>query len=369
MATDYYEVLGVARSATADEIKAAYRKAALKYHPDRNPNNAEAEAKFKQASEAYHTLSDADRRAHFDRFGSAPTGPSGMPDFQQINIEELFSDLMGGLFGNMGGGVGSFVRGQTRGGRDIPYELVITLEESARGCEKTVEFERPAVCETCTGRGATPGTEVDTCPACAGRGEVRYQQGFFKMSRVCGRCGAKGTIPREPCVKCTGSGVVKRMEKLQVLLPAGVDDGATRSVDGYGEAPGNGLPSGKLEITVRVASHSVFSRDGQDLRCTLPLSFPQAALGAMVEVPTLEGSAKLRVPAGIQPGQELRLRAKGMPRFGGFARGDQIVTVQLEIPTTLNDQQKALIEQLAVSFGQETHPQQKTFFEKLKELL
>jgi molecular chaperone DnaJ len=369
MATDYYEVLGVARGATGEEIKAAYRKAALKYHPDRNPNNAEAEGKFKQCSEAYHVLSDADRRAHFDRFGSAPAGPSGMPDFQHINIEELFSDLMGGLFGGMGGGVGSFVRGQTRGGRDIALDLTITLEEAAKGCEKAVEFERPAVCETCAGRGAAPGTAVDTCPACAGRGEVRYQQGFFKMSRACGRCGAKGTIPREPCATCAGSGVMKRTEKLQVVLPAGVEDGATRTVDGYGEAPGSGLPSGNLEITVRIAQHAVFTRDGQDLRCALPLSFPQAALGAMVDVPTLEGGGKLRVPAGVQPGQELRMRGKGMPRFGGYSRGDQIMTVQLEVPTKLNDAQKALVEQLAASLGQETHPQQKTFFEKLKDLL
>lgn len=369
MATDYYEVLGVARGATGEEIKAAYRKAALKYHPDRNPNDAEAEAKFKQCSEAYHVLSDEGRRAHFDRFGSAPQGPSGMPDFQQINIEELFSDLMGGIFGGVGGGVGSFVRGATRGGRDIALDLTVTLEEAAKGCEKTVEFERPAVCDTCSGRGAAPGTALDTCPACSGRGEVRYQQGFFKMSRPCGKCHARGTIPREPCAKCNGGGIMKRTEKLQVVLPAGVDDGATRTVDGYGEAPGNGMPSGNLEITVRVAQHSVFTRDGQDLRCTLPVTFPQAALGAMVEVPTLEGTAKLRIPAGTQPAQELRLRGKGMPRFGGYARGDQIVTVSLEVPTKLSEEQKALISQLATSLGTETHPQQKTFFEKLKDLL
>ncbi len=367
MAADYYEVLGVARGASGDEIKAAFRKAALRWHPDRNPGDATAEAKFKEASEAYQVLSDPDRRAHFDRFGTAPQS-NGMPDFQQINIEELFSDLMGGLFGNMGG-VGNFVRGAVRGGRDVSKEVTLSLEDAARGCEKTLEFERIAACEPCGGRGAPAGSPIDACAACSGRGEVRYQQGPFRMARVCGACGGRGSKPRDPCPHCSGAGVAKRAEKLQVVLPAGIEDGATRTVEGYGDVAGAGARTGSLEITVRIAQHAIFTRDGQDLRCTVPVSFPQAALGAMLEVPSLDGAVKLRVPPGVQPGQELRLRGKGMPRFGGYSRGDQIVTVQVVVPTALDDAQRALVEQLASSLGQNAAAPQRSLFEKLKDLL
>lgn len=365
---DYYDLLGVSRAASPDDIKQAYRKLALKYHPDRNPGDSTAEAKFKEVSEAYHTLSDADRRAHYDRFGRAPTvsGSSGAPDFTNMNFDELFGDMLGELFNNIGSG--PFGRNRRAQGRDISFELEITLEEAARGCEKTVEFDRPAACTECSGRGAVPGTPVETCTACEGRGAVRFQQGPFRLSRPCSRCAGRGSVPRSPCAVCKGSGVATKTEKLSVTLPAGVEDGATRTVTGYGEAPANGAGAGDLQITVHIAQHKLFVREGADLRCTVPVSFSQAALGAMIEVPTLEGKVRMRLPAGTQPGQELRLRGKGMTRFGGYGHGDQIVTIQLEVPTELSDTQKALIEQLSEAMGEETHPQRRTFIEKLKSL-
>jgi molecular chaperone DnaJ len=372
---DYYDLLGVGRGASPDEVKQAYRKMALKYHPDRNPGDASAEQKFKEISEAYHVLSDADRRAHYDRFGRAPAaggGPGGAPDFQGFDPQEIFQEILGDLFGNLGGSVGgvSFGAGGRRRvtGRDIQVELKITLEEAAKGCEKTLEFERPAVCDACHGRGAEPGTDLDTCTACHGRGEVRFQQGFFRLSRPCQSCGGRGSVPRTPCQRCTGTGVMKKTEKLSVVLPQGVEDGATRTVQGFGEAPGGGAPSGDLEITIRIEEHPIFKRDGNDLRCTIPVSFPQAALGAMLDVPTLDGKVRMRLPPGVQPGQELRLRNKGIPRFGGYGRGDQIVTIQLEVPAELSDEARELIEQLARALGEDTHPQRKTFLEKLKGL-
>ncbi len=361
---DYYGILGVERTASPDDLKSAYRKLALKYHPDRNPGDASAEAKFKEVSEAYSVLSDADKRAHYDRFGSAPSAAGGAaPD---INIEDIFNEVMGGFFGNLGGFGG--MRGRRQGGRDIVYDLTITLEEAARGCAKKIEFERPAPCEQCSGRGAEPGTQLDSCPACNGRGEVLFQQGFVRIRRPCSRCGAKGSIPRSPCAKCNGTGIAGRKEKLEVTLPPGVEDGATRTVAGYGEAPSNGAPSGDLQLTIKIAEHPIFRRDDADLLCTVPISFPQAVLGAQIDVPTLDGKVKMRIPAGTQPGHNLRLRGKGMPRYGGYGRGDQIVTIQLEVPTELSAEQRTLVEQLAASMGEDTHPQRRTFLEKLKGL-
>jgi molecular chaperone DnaJ len=361
---DYYEILGVQRGATPEELKAAFRKMALKYHPDRNPGDASAEAKFKELNEAYSVLSDADRRAYYDRVGKAPGGTPGSPGGPDVNFEDLFQDLMGDFLG----GIGGFAGRRRQGGRDIQVDLTISLEDAARGCEKIIEFDRPAACEACHGRGAEPGSPVDSCPACNGRGEVRFQQGFFRLTRPCGRCAGRGAIPQSPCAPCTGTGVATRTEKLSVTLPAGVEDGATRTVQGYGEAPANGAPSGDLQITVKIAEHPLFKRQESDLHCTVPVSFPQAVLGAQIDVPTLDGKVRMRIPPGTQPGHALRLRSKGMPRFGGYGRGDQIVTIQLEVPTELTAEQRGLVEQLAASMGEDTHPQRKTFLEKLKGL-
>ncbi len=362
---DYYAILGVGRVADGDEIKQAYRRLALKFHPDKNPGDVGAEAKFKQVSEAYHVLSNAERRAHYDRHGRAPQG-QGMPDFQNLSVEDL-SALLGEMFQNIGG-LGGFGRGRRNTGRDLRYNLTITLEEAARGCDKSIEFDRPAPCGECAGRGAPAGTPLDPCAACGGRGEVRYQQGFFRLSRPCGRCGGRGSIPKVPCPKCSGAGIARKTEKLSVSLPAGIEDGATRTVEGYGEAPGAGVASGDLEITVHIAKHSIFERDGVTLRCVIPVSFPQAALGGMIDVPTLDGTVRMRLPPGTQPGQELNLRARGMPRFGGYGRGDQVVTILLEVPTELTPEQRALVEQLGAAMGEESHPQRRTFLEKLKAL-
>jgi molecular chaperone DnaJ len=360
---DYYALLGVEKGASAEELKAAYRKAALKHHPDRNPGDPSAETKFKEVSEAYHVLSDPDRRAHYDRFGTAPSG-QGMPDFSNFaNMEDLFE-----VFGDLLQGLGGVGRGRRAGGRAVQHTVEITLEECAKGTEKAVEFERLAECEACQGRGAAPGTSLETCSVCAGRGEVRFRQGFFQLTRPCNKCNGRGTVARSPCEPCKGAGVAKRTERLSVTLPPGVEDGATRTVPGYGEAPGHGLPTGDLELTIRIKPHPLFERDDADLRCTVPVSFPQAALGAMIEVPTLDGRVKMRLPAGTQPGQELRLRNRGMPRFGGYGRGDQLVTVQLEVPTALTAEQQELVERLAQSMNEETHPQRRTFLEKLKGL-
>lgn len=361
---DYYEILGAERGASPEELKAAYRKMALKFHPDRNPGDHTAEGKFKEVNEAYSVLSDPERRAHYDRFGSVPGGVGGAPD---VNVEEVFNEIFGGILGNLGGFVG-FGGNRRQGGRDISVDLTITLEEAARGCEKVVEFDRPAPCEACSGRGAEPGTSIDSCPACGGRGVVAFQQGFLPIRRPCNRCRGRGSIPRSPCAKCSGSGVATRKESLKVSLSPGVEAGTTRTISGLGEAPSNGAPSGDLQITVKIAEHPLFRREEADLHCTIPISFPQAALGAQIDVPTLDGKVKMRIPPGTQPGHALRLRAKGMPRFGGYGRGDQIVTIQLEVPTELTDAQRALVEQLAATMNEESHPQRRTFLEKLKGL-
>jgi molecular chaperone DnaJ len=358
---DYYEILGVSRTASADEIKQAYRKLAMRFHPDRNPGDPSAESRFKEVSEAYHVLSDLDRRAHYDRFGRAP-GTSGVPDF--IDMTEMFESVLGDFLS----GFGPFARGKRGAGKDVKVEVEVSLMEAAHGAEKTVEFSRSATCDKCSGRGAEPGVPVDPCPACNGKGEVRFQQGIFRLSRPCGRCEGRGTLPRSPCPGCAGSGVVRKREKLAVTIPAGVEDGATRTVRGYGDAGKGTAPSGDLEILIRVGAHPLFVREGADLHCRVPVSFPQAVLGAMLEVPTLEGKVRMRLPPGTQPGHQLRLRGKGMPRFGGYGTGDQIVTIQLEVPEQLSEDQRELVEKLAASMNEELHPQRKTFLEKLKAL-
>lgn len=357
---DYYEVLGVRRDATAEEIKQAYRKLAMRYHPDRNPGDASAEAKFKEINEAYQVLSDPERRAHYDRFGRMPDGFG--TDFVDVSemFESVFNDLLSGFAG--------FGRGRRGVGRDIQLEVEITLLEAAKGVEKTVEYTRNALCDRCTGRGAEPGTIVDPCPACGGRGEVRFQQGIFGISRSCGRCEGRGSVPRTACQACRGQGVVRKLERLTVTIPAGVEDGATRTVRGHGDvARGTGV-AGDLQLHIRIAEHPLFTRSGADLHCTVPVSFPQAALGAVIEVPTLDGKVRMRLPPGTQPGHQLRLRGKGMPRYGGHGAGDQIVTIQLEVPERLTPEQRELIERLAASMGEEVHPQRRTFLEKLKSL-
>lgn len=357
---DYYEVLGVAREASADELKAAYRKLAMQHHPDRNPDDPAAEQRFKEVSEAYHVLGDVERRAQYDRFGRVQ--PGQMPDF--VDVTEMFDSVLGDLLSNFA----PFGRSRKPVGRDLRVDVELTLVEAAKGVEKTVEFERQCACEKCGGRGAEPGSASDPCPACNGKGEVKYQQGIFKLARACAKCEGRGVVPRTPCVKCAGVGLVKKGERLVVTFPPGVEDGTIRQVRGYGDASRMTGAAGDLELVVKILPHPLFTREGADLTCSVPVSFPQAALGGMIEVPTLEGRVKMRLPPGTQPGHQLKLRNKGMPRFGGYGAGDQIVTIQVEVPTELSDAQRDLVQKLAESMNEEVHPQRKTFLEKLRHL-
>ncbi|MDP3276474.1 MAG: molecular chaperone DnaJ [Deltaproteobacteria bacterium] len=357
---DYYEQLGVGREASADEIKAAYRRLAMQFHPDRNPNDPTAEQKFKEISEAYHVLGDADRRTQYDRYGRMQ--PGQMPDF--IDVSEMFDSVLGDLLSSFT----PFGRSRRNVGQDKRIEVSLSLVEAARGVEKTLEYERAAPCDHCSGRGGEPGSASDPCGGCGGSGEVRYQQGLFRLSRACAKCEGRGVIPRTPCTACNGVGLAKKNEKLVLSFPAGVEDGTVRHVRSYGDASRMTGASGDLEIIVKIAAHPLFSREGADLLCVVPVSFPQAALGGMIDVPTLDGRVKMRLPPGTQPGHQLRMRGKGLPRFGGYAAGDQLVTIQVEVPSEVSDEQRALIERLAVTMKEDLQPQQKTFLEKLKDL-
>lgn len=360
---DYYEVLGVPRHATAEEIKKAYRQAALKYHPDRNPE-PDAEEKFKEASEAYQVLSDPDKRARYDRYGHQAPGGFDFTDFSFMHLDDLFGEIFGDFFG------GPRARGpRRRRGADLRYDLTITFLEAARGTEKTISIPRHAPCEKCRGSGAKPGTAPVACPTCRGVGQLRYQQGFFSVSRTCGHCQGKGTVVQTPCPDCRGRGVLEVERKLKVKIPAGVDNGAALRLRGEGELGELGGPPGDLHVVITVEPHPVFERQGTELILDLPISFPQAALGDEVEVPTLDGPAKLKIPAGTQTGKVFRLKGKGMPDLQGYERGDLHVRVFVEVPTKLNKEQKELLKRLAEISGEEISPQRQSFLDKVKDLL
>jgi molecular chaperone DnaJ len=358
-ARDYYATLGVPRSATADEIKKAFRRVALESHPDRNPGDAEAEARFKSASEAYSVLSDEDKRRRYDRMGHAAfhreADPSETFDFGSVSelLEGLFGDLLGGRRGG-------------RVGADIELGLELSFEDAARGTEQQVEVERRVPCGDCGGSGAAEGSAVRACGACGGRGEQRIQRGFFSVSRPCGSCGGTGKRIERPCGGCGGDGVVPKIETLSVTIPPGVEDGSTRTVKGAGERGRGG--AGDLHLRVIVADHPLFSRDGVDIKVDVPVSFPQAVLGAQVDVPTLDGKVKMRVPPGTQSGKVFRLRGKGIETLGGYGKGDQLVRVQVEVPEKISRRQRQLIAELATEMGEEVHPQQRSFLDKLRAL-
>ena len=366
---DYDEVLGVNRDAGDDEIKKAYRKLAMKFHPDRNPDNKEAEEKFKEAKEAYEILSDANKKAAYDRYGHAGVDPSmggggGGQGFEGFG--DAFSDIFGDIFG--GGRGGS--RSNVYRGADLRYNLEITLEEAARGAEKTIRIPTVEECETCHGSGAKPGTQPKTCPTCGGAGQVRIQQGFFSIQQTCPKCHGSGRIIPDPCTSCNGAGRVKKQKTLEVKIPAGIDEGMRLRHGGHGEPGVNGGPPGDLYVEIHIRKHAVFERDHDDLHCEMPISFTVAALGGEIEIPTLEGMARLKIPAETQSGKVFRLRGKGIKNVRSHAHGDLLCHVVVETPVKLTERQRELLQEFeAISSGNADrhNPKAQSWMDKVRD--
>ena len=366
---DYYEVLGVGRTASEQEIKSAYRKLAMQYHPDRNPENAEAEEKFKEATEAYGVLADSSKRAQYDRFGHAGVngGAGGFSGFDPAVFQD-FSDIFGDLFGFgdiFGGGQR---RTRVRRGADLREDLHLDFEQAVFGYQTSVNIRRHETCDVCRGSGAAPGRGPTTCSTCHGRGQVRYQQGFFAISRPCPTCQGTGTVITDPCAKCKGEGRVLRDKTVEVKVPAGVEDGTRIRYSEQGEAGVNGGPPGDLYVVLHVKDHAFFERQGKDLYCTVPVSFSQAALGAQIKVPTLEGEHALKVPEGTQTGQTFRLKGKGVPSLNGHGRGDLYVEVKIQTPKKLTKKQRELLQQLNEITEIENRPEHRPLLDKVKDL-
>src|SRR5881628_2935092 len=347
---DYYEVLGVNRSATEQDLKSAYRRLAHQHHPDKNQGDREAEERFKEAAEAYGVLSDAEQRSRYDHFGhagvsSTASGAWGAPGFG--GIEDILGDLFG--FGDVfaGTGRGSSRRSAQQRGADLRYDLEITLEQAAEGMTAQLRIPKLETCETCNGSGAAPGTRPETCRTCEGAGQVRFQQGFFSVSRTCGNCRGTGQVIKSPCQTCRGSGRVEREKQIEVKIPAGVETGSRLRLQSEGESGAYGGPAGDLYVVIHVAEHEQFERQGNNLYASVPITFAQAALGAEISVQTLSGDQSLKIPAGTQTGTVFRVRGQGMPVLGGRGKGDMFVSVSVITPTTLTREQRKLLEQLA----------------------
>jgi len=356
---DYYEVLGINRGASDQEIKSAYRRLALQHHPDRNPDSAkESEERFKEITEAYGVLADADKRARYDRYGFAGVGGmgGGAPDFSST-VFSGFEDIFGSffdledLFGRRRPG-----RARAERGADLRYELEISFEESASGLDTKIKIPRGETCGSCRGSGSKNGTQLSNCEACGGRGQVRYSQGFFTVSRTCPQCGGMGQVNRNPCPDCHGEGRVRHEKVLGLKIPAGVDDGTRLRVAGEGEAGRHGGPPGDLYVVLKVRPHAFFERRGNDLFIKIPISITQAALGTELKVPTLRGRQKVKVPGGTQPGSVFRLRGHGMPFLNSRSHGDLYVYVEVSVPSRLSREQKQLLESLAPSVQVENKP-------------
>ncbi len=343
---DYYEVLGVNRDASDDDIKKAYRKLAMKHHPDRNPDNPKAEELFKEAKEAYEILSDAQKRAAYDQYGHAGVDPQagGAGGFGGgAGFADAFGDIFGDIFGGGGGGR---QRSNVYRGADLRYNMEISLEEAARGTETKIRIPVMAECETCHGSGAKPGTQPTTCTTCGGHGQVRMQQGFFSIQQTCPKCHGSGKMVSSPCGTCHGDGRVKQQKTLSVKIPAGVDEGDRIRLTGEGEAGVNGGPSGDLYVVIHLKKHAIFERDGGDLHCEMPISFTIAALGGEIEIPTLDGHAKMKIPAETQTGAKFRLRNKGIKPLRSSDHGDLICHVVVETPVKITERQKELLREL-----------------------
>jgi len=346
---DYYDVLGVARTASDTDIKSAYRKLAMKYHPDRNPGDHAAEEKFKEAAEAYAVLADADKRSAYDRFGhAAVSGAAGAGGFDPSVFQDFdFADILGNMFG-FGDLFGNARRrGGPQRGADLRYDMEISFEESARGAETNIQIPRQEGCETCHGSGAEPGSSPATCPQCRGQGQVRFQQGFFTVARTCPQCRGAGKIITKPCQTCRGAGRITKERKITVKIPPGIATGQQLRLQGEGEGGSAGGPPGHLYVVVHVQDHEFFRRDGNNLFCEIPVNFTTLALGGEVLVPTLDEPETVKVPDGTQTGTTLRLRGKGMPDVNGRGRGDLFATVHAQTPKKLTKEQRHLLEQLA----------------------
>jgi molecular chaperone DnaJ len=368
---DYYEVLGVGRNASGDEIKRAYRKLAVKFHPDKNPDDSHAEEKFKELGEAYDVLIDADKRAAYDRFGHAAFEQGaggfrgGFHDPFDI-FREVFGGAGGGIFETFFGGGGG-PREDRQRGSDLRYDMQITLEEAASGVEKEIEIRKLDACDKCQGSGAEPGSRTINCPACGGRGQVISSRGFFQISQTCPRCRGAGHIVEKPCRQCGGEGRVEKTSRVKLKIPAGIAEGSRLRSSRNGEAGIRGGPHGDLYVVIHIKEHEIFQREEDNLYCEVPIPFSLAALGGEAAVPTLEGKANLKVPAGTQSGQVFKLRGKGIVQVNGRERGDLFVRTIVEVPTRLNNEQRAKLEEFANLCGDENTPLRKSFFERAKE--
>lgn len=376
---DYYEVLGVAKGASKDEIKKAYRKMAMQYHPDKNPGNAEAEAKFKEASHAADILMDDQKRSMYDRMGhAAEQGGMGGGGFQGGgfsgdfgDLGDIFGDIFGDILGGQrgrGGSRGGSRRSRAQAGDDLQTEIIVTFEEAAFGVEKEIQINRSVACETCHGSGAKKGSGPVTCDMCQGHGEVRRQQGFFTIAQPCPKCHGTGQIIKEVCETCHGRGKNKKKEKLSVKIPAGIDEGQRLKLSGQGDTGLNGGPSGDLFVLIHIQEHEFFKRDEFDVICEVPISFSQAAMGTEIEVPTLGGRVSMKIPEGTQSGQKMKLRNKGITKLGGYGFGDQIITIHVETPTKLSKEQRELFARLSELEQNSSNPMTKGFFDRVREL-
>ena len=375
---DYYEVLGVQKGCSDEELKKAYRGLAKKYHPDLNPNNPDAEAKFKEVNEAYEVLSDKDKRARYDQFGHAGVDPSysggaggfdgfgGFSGSVDFDIGDIFDSFFGGGTRSRGGNPNS-----PRRGADVDIRTNITFMEACKGLEKEVTLSRMEKCESCGGSGAQKGSSVTTCSECNGTGKVKTPQrtpfGMIYSTKVCAKCGGRGKVIEHPCSSCTGTGRVRKQRKLKINIPAGIDNGQTLRVGGNGDFGLNGGPNGDLNVTVNVAPDKLFSRRGFDVLCDIPITYANATLGAEIIVPTIDGKVKYNVPEGTQPGTVFRLKGKGIKKLGKDARGDQFVTVKIEVPKNLSKKDKELLRQFDENLSDSNYQQRKGFFDKIKE--